>query len=110
MGESKLFWEGGGEALRGKRTREWEEMGWEEWEMTKEMNEGDGGKMVEEGVDEKGRVGETEVLTLPVKSHPTKRAPLRGRRRGQLKGTVKEEAERLARSMTKWLSSNQRRE
>ena len=53
----------------------------------------------------RGIVGEVEVITPPVRSRPSKRVPLRGRRRGKLKGTVKEEAERLAKSMAVWLSS-----
>ena len=31
FGEAKLFWGGGGEGLRRKRIREWEEGGWEQW-------------------------------------------------------------------------------
>ena len=31
--ERKIFWEGGGEAHRRKREREWEMYGWEEWEV-----------------------------------------------------------------------------
>ena len=31
--ERKLFWEGGGEAHRKRREREWEMYGWEEWEV-----------------------------------------------------------------------------
>ena len=121
-GEMKLFWEGGGEALRGRRAREWDERGWEEWEMLKEgertfgeeqegdtLSVGDGGKVAEGEMDVRGDVGEVEVITPPVRSRPSKRVPLRGRRRGKLEGTVKEEAERLAKSMANWLCSNQRR-
>ena len=67
---------------------------------------GDGGRMAGEVMDVRGGVGEGRVLTSSGRSHPSKRVPLRGRRRGQLKGTVKEEAERLAKSMASWLSSN----
>ena len=106
----------------GERAREWDEKGWEEWVMLKEggrtfgeeqegdtVSVGDGGKVAGEEMDVGGVVGEAEVLTSPVRSRPSKRVPLRGRRRGKLKGTAKEEAERLAKSMAGWLSSNQRR-
>ena len=37
--ERELFWWGGGEALRRKRRREWEEEGWEAWEVIEETGE-----------------------------------------------------------------------
>ena len=58
-GEAKLFWWGGGEAHRRKREREWDERGWEEWEVEGEQLNGaatndiggDSGGIVEGEVD-----------------------------------------------------------
>ena len=125
--EAVLYWGGGGEALRRKRWREWDEGGWEQWELEEEEPkengsavstggevrlemEGNGGHEGE--IDVRG-VGEREMNVegdgeiggepLAVGEAPKGRKPLRGRRRGGKRSTTKEEKERLALSMARWL-------
>ena len=107
--EAVLYWGEGGEALRRKRWREWEEGGWEQWEWEEEEPtengsavakgeevrlemEGNGGHEGE--IDVRG-VGEREMNVegdgeiggepLAVGEAPKGRKPLRGRRRGEEK-------------------------
>ena len=48
--EIEQYWRGGGRALRAKREREWDRMGWEEWELRYEEGMKTGG-------DDEGKCG-----------------------------------------------------
>ena len=114
-------------ALRAKREREWEEEGGDEWEMYHEegeekegsreaaggrgmgddecqmgvqTTEGDGGSV--EGSDVRLHEGEAVGEASPVKVIQPERKPLKGGR-GTRRAKAKEEAKRLAQSMSSWL-------
>ena len=109
----------GGQALRSKRCREWEDGGWEQWEIMEEKPvsavqiedvdkscDGDAnsvGKMEDMVVNEGGNGGEVVGETLPGGEPKTGRKPLRGKRRGKKGSITKEEKRRLALYMSRWL-------
>ena len=126
--EREMYWSGGGEALRCKRQREWEERGWEELELIEEEDKGtmpgedvmvrednavndenvkdvreNGGRMVDR--DGGGDVGAERGRQV---GEEPKRKPLRGKRRGR-KSIRGEEAERMAATMARWLGTKPHR-
>ena len=129
QGEWEQTW--GEHQNRSKRRREWDRGGWELWEMKEEaavtnvravgrINEmgdvpdvsvgeenvtNEGMRDVgETGVDVKGDGGRKKEVKLAASKQPTKRIPLRGRRRGGKERKAKED-EVLALQMEQWLVS-----
>ena len=121
--EAETFWHGGGQALRSKRCREWEDGGWEQWEIMEERSDSavqtctnvlvqnescDGdenseGKMEDMVMDDGGNGGEVVGESLPGGEPKAGRKPLRGKRRGKKGSITKEEKKRLALYMSRWL-------
>ena len=129
QGEWEQNWEEPHE--RGKRRREWDEGGWEVWEMEEtgvaakisgrmqvrgsqageSVRGNDGGKEGNEGVeggrvDVEGDGGDRERVNLTVKDQAPKRRALRGRRRGAKREAKDKEDKSLALSLAHWLVKN----
>ena len=131
--EASMFWGGGGEALRSKRQREWEEEAWERYEVREEEEIGAMGAMpmdtakvgareavndivLEEDVvgeamlEQWGNVGDMDGggdVGEEEGGHVTvvpERKPLRGKRRTK-KSIRKEGERRMANMMSNWLGT-----
>ena len=129
--EASMFWAGGGEALRCKRQREWEEGAWEEFGVTEEEARGDLPTYTDKlGVEEVNvglMEGEMNAKVIEMRGSggmvgnmdgggcgmeegggqvtgESKRKPLRGKRRS--KRSIREEGERkMANTLFNWLGN-----